>query len=110
MFLRRKRTSEQKDEDLVEQLRDGHQASLGVLWDRYAHLPVRWGAEVPAERGGEPRHRDGTVHRPARTAPEAPGGTFQALGAHRDEEPLSDAACAAEGKPPPRQRMWLTRT
>ena len=38
MFLRRKRTSEQKDEDLVEQLRDGHQASLGVLWDRYAHL------------------------------------------------------------------------
>lgn len=38
MFLRRKRTSEQKDEDLVERLRDGHQASLGVLWDRYAHL------------------------------------------------------------------------
>ncbi|MCB0780573.1 MAG: hypothetical protein KDC03_13790, partial [Flavobacteriales bacterium] len=38
MFLRRKRTSERSDEDLVEQLRDGHQASLGVLWDRYAHL------------------------------------------------------------------------
>ena len=38
MFLRRKRISERSDEELVTDLRKGHQPSLGVLWDRYAHL------------------------------------------------------------------------
>ena len=38
MFLRHGRTTEQSDEDLVRSARKGHQASLGVLWDRYAHL------------------------------------------------------------------------
>jgi RNA polymerase sigma-70 factor (ECF subfamily) len=38
MFLRRKATSDTSDEDLVLALRDGHQAALGYLWDRYAHL------------------------------------------------------------------------
>lgn len=38
MFLRRKATPTTSDEDLVLALRDGHQAALGYLWDRYAHL------------------------------------------------------------------------
>ncbi|HMC97584.1 MAG TPA: sigma-70 family RNA polymerase sigma factor [Flavobacteriales bacterium] len=38
MFLRRKAIAAASDEALVRALRDGHQASLGDLWDRYAHL------------------------------------------------------------------------
>lgn len=38
MFLRRKVSESLTDEDLVLRIRGGHQASLGVLWDRYAHL------------------------------------------------------------------------
>src|SRR5262245_34709355 len=38
MFLRRKATDTLTDEDLVLRIRGGHQASLGTLWDRYAHL------------------------------------------------------------------------
>jgi len=38
MFLRRKAIKEASDEELVRAVRDGHQASLGDLWDRYAHL------------------------------------------------------------------------
>ncbi|MEO8589753.1 MAG: sigma-70 family RNA polymerase sigma factor [Flavobacteriales bacterium] len=38
MFLRRKVLKEASDEELVGALRGGHQASLGDLWDRYAHL------------------------------------------------------------------------
>jgi RNA polymerase sigma factor (sigma-70 family) len=38
MFLRRKTTDPLSDEDLVTRLKSGHQASLAVLWDRYAHL------------------------------------------------------------------------
>lgn len=38
MFLRRKVSEPLTDEDLVLRIRGGHQASLGVLWDRYAHL------------------------------------------------------------------------
>lgn len=38
MFLRRRSTSTQPDEELVAQARTGNRASLGTLWDRYAHL------------------------------------------------------------------------
>jgi RNA polymerase sigma-70 factor (ECF subfamily) len=38
MFLRRSHTERVSDEDLVTLLRNGDQASLGYLWDRYAHL------------------------------------------------------------------------
>lgn len=38
MFLRRKHTEQASDEDLVTLLRNGDRASLGYLWDRYAHL------------------------------------------------------------------------
>ncbi|MEX1132716.1 MAG: sigma-70 family RNA polymerase sigma factor [Flavobacteriales bacterium] len=38
MFLRRKHTEQASDEDLVALLRNGDRASLGYLWDRYAHL------------------------------------------------------------------------
>lgn len=38
MFLRRRTTNTSTDEELVVQLRQGHQPALGVLWDRYAHL------------------------------------------------------------------------
>lgn len=38
MFLRRKAIAAASDEELVRALRDGHQAPLGDLWDRYAHL------------------------------------------------------------------------
>lgn len=38
MFLRRKAIQQASDEELVIALRDGNQASLGDLWDRYAHL------------------------------------------------------------------------
>ena len=38
MFLRRKVSEPLTDEDLVLRIRGGHQASLGHLWDRYAHL------------------------------------------------------------------------
>lgn len=38
MFLRRKALTEASDEELVRAVRDGHQTSLGDLWDRYAHL------------------------------------------------------------------------
>ncbi len=38
MFLRRKTKETQSDEDLVTRVKSGHQASLGALWDRYAHL------------------------------------------------------------------------
>ncbi|HRH38392.1 MAG TPA: sigma-70 family RNA polymerase sigma factor, partial [Flavobacteriales bacterium] len=38
MFLRRKAISTTADEDLVLAVRSGHQAALGTLWDRYAHL------------------------------------------------------------------------
>jgi len=38
MFLRRKANSSETDEDLVLRIRGGDRSSLGVLWDRYAHL------------------------------------------------------------------------
>lgn len=38
MFLRRKAIQQASDEDLVQLLRKGDRASLGYLWDRYAHL------------------------------------------------------------------------
>ncbi len=38
MFLRRKAIDPLTDEDLLPRIRGGEQASLGVLWDRYAHL------------------------------------------------------------------------
>lgn len=38
MFLRRKDDDAKSDEDLVRAVRNGRQAALGVLWDRYAHL------------------------------------------------------------------------
>ena len=38
MFLRRTSHAAISDEDLVQRLRGGHQASLAALWDRYAHL------------------------------------------------------------------------
>ncbi|MFT3884841.1 MAG: sigma-70 family RNA polymerase sigma factor [Flavobacteriales bacterium] len=38
MFLRRTPSAASSDEDLVQRLRGGHQASLAALWDRYAHL------------------------------------------------------------------------
>lgn len=38
MFLRRRLNDASTDEELVALLRRGHQAALGVLWDRYAHL------------------------------------------------------------------------
>lgn len=38
MFLRRRSTSTQPDEELVARARSGNRASLGSLWDRYAHL------------------------------------------------------------------------
>lgn len=38
MFLRRSHIERASDEDLVTLLRNGDQASLGYLWDRYAHL------------------------------------------------------------------------
>jgi RNA polymerase sigma factor (sigma-70 family) len=38
MFLRRKAIAPLTDEDLLPRIRGGEQASLGVLWDRYAHL------------------------------------------------------------------------
>jgi RNA polymerase sigma-70 factor (ECF subfamily) len=38
MFLRRKAIDALPDEDLVRRIRDGHGPSLGMLWDRYAHL------------------------------------------------------------------------
>ena len=37
MLLRRRAIDPQTDEDLVARVREGHQASLGLLWDRYAH-------------------------------------------------------------------------
>ncbi len=38
MFLRRRSTTNPSDEDLVTRLRAGDRSSLGLLWDRYAHL------------------------------------------------------------------------
>lgn len=38
MFLRRKAIDPLPDEDLVSRIRSGNGSSLGVLWDRYAHL------------------------------------------------------------------------
>lgn len=38
MLLRRRAVDPSTDEDLVTRVREGHQASLGLLWDRYAHL------------------------------------------------------------------------
>ncbi len=38
MFLRRKATHQLSDEDLSLRVRAGDGSSLGVLWDRYAHL------------------------------------------------------------------------
>lgn len=38
MFLRRKIDTSTSDEELVLALQGGHRASLGLLWDRYAHL------------------------------------------------------------------------
>ena len=38
MLLRRRAIDPQTDEELVTRIREGHQASLGLLWDRYAHL------------------------------------------------------------------------
>lgn len=38
MFLRRSHSASLSDEDLVLRIRSGHQASLAVLWDRYAQL------------------------------------------------------------------------
>lgn len=38
MFLRRKAIDTLPDEDLVLRIRGGSGSSLGVLWDRYAHL------------------------------------------------------------------------
>lgn len=38
MLLRRKAIDPRTDEELVGLLREGHRASLGLLWDRYAHL------------------------------------------------------------------------
>ena len=38
MLLRRRAIDPQTDEDLVARVREGNQASLGLLWDRYAHL------------------------------------------------------------------------
>jgi RNA polymerase sigma factor (sigma-70 family) len=38
MFLRRRTTDPLSDEDLVSRVKNGHQASLAVLWDRYAQL------------------------------------------------------------------------
>lgn len=38
MFLRRKAIDTLPDEDLVSRIRSGNGSSLGVLWDRYAHL------------------------------------------------------------------------
>lgn len=38
MFLRRRTDTSLSDEDLVLRIRGGHQASLAVLWDRYAQL------------------------------------------------------------------------
>lgn len=38
MFLRNKTAPSLTDEELVAQLRAGDRSSLGVLWDRYAHL------------------------------------------------------------------------
>ncbi|MBL8003238.1 MAG: sigma-70 family RNA polymerase sigma factor [Flavobacteriales bacterium] len=38
MFLRRKATAPLPDEDLLLRIRGGDRSSLGVLWDRYAHL------------------------------------------------------------------------
>lgn len=38
MFLRRKAIDPLTDEDLIARIHAGDQASLGVLWDRYAHL------------------------------------------------------------------------
>lgn len=38
MLLRRKAIDPRTDEELVGLLREGHRASLGSLWDRYAHL------------------------------------------------------------------------
>ena len=38
MFLRRRSIAHASDEELVRLLREGHQAALGDLWDRYAQL------------------------------------------------------------------------
>lgn len=38
MLLRRRTIDPRSDEELVDLLRAGHRASLGLLWDRYAHL------------------------------------------------------------------------
>lgn len=38
MFLRNKSIATLSDEELVARLKSGHRSSLGVLWDRYAHL------------------------------------------------------------------------
>jgi RNA polymerase sigma-70 factor (ECF subfamily) len=38
MFLRHDASDRLNDEDLVQRLRGGYGSSLGVLWDRYAHL------------------------------------------------------------------------
>ncbi|HQV39414.1 MAG: sigma-70 family RNA polymerase sigma factor [Flavobacteriales bacterium] len=38
MFLRNKTAPNLTDEELVARLRAGDRSSLGVLWDRYAHL------------------------------------------------------------------------
>lgn len=38
MLLRRRTIDPRTDEELVARIRDGHRASLGFLWDRYAHL------------------------------------------------------------------------
>ncbi len=38
MFLRRKTIEALSDEDLVANVKNGQQASLAALWDRYAHL------------------------------------------------------------------------
>ena len=38
MFLRSRKTNQLTDEDLVARLKADGRSSLGVLWDRYAHL------------------------------------------------------------------------
>lgn len=38
MFMRSRHTGTADDDELVALLRQGHQAALGPLWDRYAHL------------------------------------------------------------------------
>jgi RNA polymerase sigma-70 factor (ECF subfamily) len=58
MLLRRKAIDPHTDEELVARLREGHQASLGALWDRYAHL--LFGVGLKYLKDGE-RSKDAVV-------------------------------------------------